>query len=59
MPAWILGPVGAVLVVGSIFYAFRQAFAVKPDQGKSGVEPTTNDEQSPVSGRWSEDGHFF
>lgn len=58
MPDWILGAVCAVSVAGFIFYAFRQAFTVKPDQSKSGAGPTTDD-QWLASGRWSEDGHFF
>jgi hypothetical protein len=58
MPDWIAGPVCAVLAVGVIFHAFRQAFAVKPDQSNGGVGPTTND-QWLTSGRWSKGGHFF
>ena len=58
MPDWILGPVCAGLVVGIIFYGFRQGFAVKPDRSKSGTGPTTDD-QWLASGRWSEGGHFF
>jgi hypothetical protein len=58
MPDWITGPVCAVLAVGVIFSAFRQAFAVKPDQGSGSVGPTTDD-QGLVRGRWSKGGHFF
>jgi len=56
MPDWILGTFCAVFLVGFIFYAFRQGFAVKPDRNKSGFGPTTND-QWLASGRGSEDGH--
>ena len=58
MPDWILGPVCGVLVVGFIFYAFRQGFAVKPDRSKGGSGPTTDDKWL-ASGRGSEDGHTF
>ena len=54
MPDWILGPFCAVLVVGFIFYAFRQGFSVKPDRSGSG--PTTDDKWLAL-GRGSEDGH--
>jgi hypothetical protein len=58
MPDWILGPVCAVLVVGFIFYAFRQGFSVKPDRSKGGSGPTRDDIWL-ASGRGSEDGHTF
>ena len=56
MPDWILGPLCAVLLVGFIFYAFRQGFAVKPDRSKSDFGPTTDDKWI-GTGRGSEDGH--
>jgi hypothetical protein len=57
---WILGHICAVFVAGWIFYAFRHGFGVRPIQSKSksSVGPTTKDKW-PVSGRWSESGHFF
>ena len=55
---WILGPVCIVLLVGFIFYGFRQAFSVTPDRDKSGFGPTTDDKWL-ASGRGSEDGHTF
>jgi hypothetical protein len=56
MPDWIMGPVCLIGLVGFIFYAFRQGFAVKPDRNNKNVGPTTNDTWL-ASGRGSEDGH--
>lgn len=56
MPDWILAPVCVVLLVGFIFYAFRQGFAVKPDRNNSNVGPTTNDTWLGSSGGGSDSG---
>ncbi len=43
MPDWILGPVCLVLLLGFIFYAFRQGMKVTPDRNKSNVGPSATD----------------
>jgi len=58
MPDWILGPACAILLVGFIFYAFRQGFAVKPDRSNSDSGPTLNESwPAPSDGGSDSSGH--
>ena len=46
MPDWILAPLCAVLLLGFIFYAFRQGMKVHPDRNNRNFGPTTNESYS-------------
>ena len=43
MPDRILAPLCVFLLVGFIFYAFRQGMKVKPDRNNRDFGPTAND----------------
>jgi hypothetical protein len=53
MPDWILGPLCAALLLGFIFYAFRQGMKTSPDRTSNGGQ-TEND--YPDSS-WGGSGH--
>jgi len=58
MPDWILGPVCVVLLVGFIFYAFRQGTKIAPDRTSNGGR-TENDYPSSSDGGSDAGGHSF
>jgi hypothetical protein len=60
MPDWILAPVCVVLLLGFIFYAFRQGMKVKPDRNNGNFGPSANDAGYGSSGGESDaGGHSF
>jgi hypothetical protein len=61
MPDWILAPICLVVLVGFIFYAFRQGTKVTPDRNNSDFGPSQSSGGSGSSDGGSGDGggHSF
>ncbi len=56
MPDWILGPLCTILLLGFIFYAFRQGTKVKPDRNNSNFGPSFTGSDGDAGGSSSDGG---
>jgi hypothetical protein len=59
MPDWILGPLCAILLLGFIFYAFRQGTKVHPDRNNSDFGPSFTGSDGDSGGSADSGGHSF